>query len=93
MLKNATWLFLISFVILIVFLPAFTKMQDLRQRNLELRQDIEDLKKKNKKLGEERQLLENDPVYLEKVGRDKMGLIKEGEKVYRLVPMNATSKW
>jgi cell division protein FtsB len=30
--------------------------------------------------------LEEDPVYLEKVAREKMGLIKKGEVVYQLVP-------
>ena len=50
------------------------------------------LKKKNKKLGEERQLLENDPVYLEKVAREKMGLIKKGEVIYRIMPSNEEKK-
>ena len=41
---------------------------------------------KNSELRREKQLLENDPVYLEKVGREKMGLVREGEMIYRLAP-------
>jgi cell division protein FtsB len=33
---------------------------------------------------EEKRLLEEDPAYLEKVGREKMGLIRKGEVVYKI---------
>ena len=59
-------------------------MQDLRQKNLDYQNEIQVLKKKNAFLLEEKRLLEEDPEYLEKIAREKMGLIKEGEKVYRI---------
>jgi cell division protein FtsB len=71
------------------FLPTFTKVQDTRQKDLEYQEHIKELEQESALLKKERQLLEEDPVYLEKVAREKMGLIREGEVVYKLVPFNA----
>ena len=90
MLKNAFLLFGIAFLILVIFLPSFSKVQDIKQRDREYQSRIEDLEAENKRLKEEKRLLEEDPVYLEKVAREKMGLIKEGEVVYKITPVDAT---
>ena len=86
MLKNAIGLFVITVIILAVFLPSYTKMQDLKQKNHDYAQRIEELEANNKKLQQEQHLLETDPEYVEKVGREKMGLIRPGEKVYKMIP-------
>ena len=86
MLKNAFWLFCFATLILFFFLPSFSVMQDHRQKSIENDRKIVGLKEKNKKLEEERRLLEEDPVYLERVAREKMGLVREGETIYRLTP-------
>lgn len=62
-------------------------MQDLRQRNLDYAKQVKELKEEQKRLLEEKRKLEEDPVYLEKVGRERMGLVKEGEVVVEIVPM------
>ena len=59
----------------------------MHEKNLEYKRQIEMLKKKNAQLLEENCLLEEDPEYLERVAREKMGLIKEGEVVYKIVPV------
>lgn len=92
MLKNALWLFGVAVIMLIAFLPSYTKMQDLKLKNYEYAKRIVDLQKRNEQLEQEKHLLETDPVYLEKVARKKMGLIREGEKVYRIVPPPAKKK-
>ena len=84
-MKNAIWLFVITFIILIVFLPSYTQMQDLKYKNKEYQAQIEKLTVERQELLEERRKLEEDPEYLEKVGRDQMGLIRKGEVVYRVV--------
>ena len=89
MLKNAIWLFTIAFLILVIFLPSFTKMQELKQKNLDYQAQIVQLKSNYAQLQIEKSRLESDPVYLEKVAREKMGLVKEGEMIYRMVPQNA----
>ncbi len=86
MIKNALWIFVFAIGMLVVFLPSYTTMQDLQQRNHEYEQQIAYLKAKQIKLIEEKRLLLEDPVYLEKVAREKMGLIKEGEVIYKITP-------
>ena len=84
MLKNASWLFVIAVIIFLLFLPSFTQMQNVKTKNLEYAKRIKDLEAQQTRLLEEKERLENDPVYLEKVAREKLGLIKQGEVVYRL---------
>jgi len=86
MLKSALGLFLLTVVIFVFFLPSYTKMQDLKHKNAQYKQQIEDLKKEEAALLEEHKRLEHDPEYLEKVARERMGLIRKGEKVYKVVP-------
>lgn len=88
MLKNAIWLFAVAVIALLIFLPSYTQMQDLRQKNIDYAQKIVGLKDENARLAEENRKLEKDPAYIEKVGREKMGLIREGEVVYQITPMN-----
>ncbi len=88
MAKNALSLFIITVIIAIIFLPSYSKMQELKQKNLEFFQRIQQLEVKNKQLEQERQFLQNNPAYLEKVAREKMGLVRQGETVYKIVPAN-----
>ena len=89
MLKNALWLFFIAVLVLVLFLPSYSQLQDLKQKNMEYAHKILELTRTNIELRRERRLLENDPVYLEKVARERLGLIGEGEVMYKLVPENA----
>ncbi len=84
MIKNAFWLFVIALFILLVFLPSYTKMQDLKDKNIQYREQIEELKQERVNLLEERKRLETDPEYLEKIAREKMGLIRKGEVIYKI---------
>ena len=87
MIKSALGLFILTIIVLIIFLPSYSKMQDLKQKNLDYKRQIEQLQQKSAELKEEKRLLESDPVYLEKVAREKMGLIREGEVVYKITPV------
>ena len=87
MLKNALSLFILAVIILALFLPSYSIMQDLKKKNLDYARRITALEEKNKKFEEERYLLQTDPEYLEKVGRETMGLIRPGETVYKIVPI------
>lgn len=92
MVKNALSLFIITVVILVVFLPSYSKMQELKQKNLDLELKIKTLEIRNKKLEQEGRFLKNNPEYLEKVAREKMGLIRQGETVYKIVPEQKKKK-
>ncbi len=86
MLKNAITLFILTVITLVLFLPSYTKMQDLKQKNSDYAERIIQLEAKTKRLEQEKNLLQTDPDYLEKVGRAKMGLIRQGETVYKIQP-------
>jgi len=81
MLKNGIWLFILAFLILAVFLPSYRELEQKRQKIRQYESQIEELKFKNARLAEERRLLDEDPVYLEKVAREKMKLLRQGEEV------------
>ncbi len=89
MLKNAFILFAAAFAILLIFLPSFSRWQDVKQKDRDYQVEITELEAEHQKLLEEKRLLEEDPDYLEKVAREKMGLIREGEVIYHLIPVNA----
>ncbi len=91
MLKNAFWLFAIAFLILLMFLPLFSRLQDVKQKDLDYQTRIKELEEDNARLVKEKRLLEEDPEYLEKVAREKMGLIREGEVIYQM-PVRNTVK-
>jgi len=86
MIKNGIWIFIVAFLILVVFLPTFSKKQEIKQKNIQLEKQIEDFKRENVRLREEKRLLIEDPVYLERVAREKMGIVRDGEMIYRLIP-------
>jgi len=77
--------FIIVIVILfILFLPGYTKLQDLIIKNKELEARILELRKSVADLTVEKEKLETDLTYIEKIAREKLGLIKEGEKIIEI---------
>jgi len=89
MLKNAIWLFFISIAVFLLFLPSYAKMQDLKLKNTTYERQLKELEKLRAELIEEKRLLTDDPDYLEKIAREKMGLIKENEVVYKITTAEA----
>ena len=92
MLKNAFLLFAVAFAVLWMFLPTFSKWQDLKLKDREYQEKIAALEAEHQSLLEEKKLLEDNPDYLEKVARERMGLIREGEVIYHLTPVDAVDQ-
>ena len=88
MFKKALWLFGVAVFLLVIFLPGYTKLQDFRERNSELSLNIGKLKKENALLQNQIIRLQSDPLYQEKVVRDKMGVVRKGEVAIKVVPEN-----
>jgi len=42
------------------------------------------LEKQNSELGKKILLLRNDPAYIESIARNELGMVKEGDVIYRL---------
>jgi len=70
----------------VIFIPGYLKIKRLVRQNRELERQIKETKQANRRLEEEQEKLESDPVYLEKVLREKLGLAKEGEIIYKVLP-------
>ena len=92
MLRKAGWLFLFAFLVLLAFLPSYTKLQDLKQRNLDFEEKTVKLQQEVESLNQRLYRLENDPAYLEKVAREKMGVARKGEVIYKLSPEQPKTK-
>jgi len=72
--------------IAICFLPGYIKLIKLKARNSELQVKVEELKYKNAQYLNQIHKLQTDPLYVEKVAREKMGVVRKGEVLYKVVP-------
>ncbi|MGA2774445.1 MAG: septum formation initiator family protein [Candidatus Omnitrophota bacterium] len=84
-LKKAFWLFGISVFLLILFFPGYAKLQRLREKNKELEVKLKKVNIDNALLAQELERVQNDPVYQEKIARDKMGIVRKGEIPIKIV--------
>lgn len=69
-----------------IFIPGYLKIKRLARQNRELEMQIEEIKQVNKRLGEEQERMKNDPLYLESIAREKLGVVKKGEVVFKVLP-------
>jgi len=87
-LKRGFWFFVIAVFLLVLFLPGYTKLQEFRDKNRDLEVKIKQLKIENSLLGQELKRVDNDPLYQEKIVREKMGVVRRGEIPLKIVPEN-----
>lgn len=85
-LRKAFWLFGIAVFLLIIFLPGYTKLQELRDKSRDLETRIKRLSIENYLLQEELKRIESEPFYQEKIAREKMGVVRKGEIPIKIVP-------
>lgn len=83
-LKTALWLFGVPIILLIIFLPGHTKLEDLKYRAEQIEEKIKKTRLENKVLRQQHSLIQNDPLYQERVAREKMGLVRKGEVVFKI---------
>ena len=62
------------------------KTAELRDKNQELTEQIKKMNIENALLLEELARVQNDPVYQEKIARQKMGVVRKGEIPIKVVP-------
>lgn len=85
-LRKAFWLFGFAVLLLVIFLPGYSKLQELRDKNSDLEVKVKKLSVENALLEQELGRVVNDPVYQEKIARQKMGVVRKGEIPIRIVP-------
>ena len=78
-LRKAFWLFGFTVLLLALFLPGYIKLQGLREKNRRLEDNFRKMTVENYLLQEELKRVDTDPVYQEKMARDKMGVVRKGE--------------
>jgi len=86
MFKKVFSLFAAAGFLLVIFLPGYAKLQDMKEKNRELSLNINKLKKENILLQNEIERLQYDPLYQEKIARDKMGIVRRGEIPFKIIP-------
>jgi cell division protein FtsL len=77
----------IAFAVVVLFgggvlIRSAYKYFDMRTQRDSIKSEIEQLKEDNEKLQEKITNLYNDKEYVEKVAREQLNLVKEGETVY-----------
>jgi len=66
-----------------MFISEISQLSTLRKENERIRIKVDQLKVANKELRKKIEAIKNDERYIEKLAREELGMIKEGEKVYR----------
>jgi len=85
-LRKAFWLFGVTVFLLVIFLPGYTKLQELKDRNRDLENKIKRLNIENSLLEQEIGRIQSDPIYQERIAREKLGVVKKGEIPVKIVP-------
>ncbi len=80
-----TIILLLFSLFLYFYLPRYASYSTLKDEELSLDKKIKFLEDENKKLKEEIGRINSDVKYMEKLLREKMGLVKPGEVVYKIV--------
>ena len=70
---------------LVMFLPGYTKLQELREKNSNLEVKIKRLHVENALQEQELKQAESDPVYQEKIARERMGVVRKGEVPVKII--------
>ena len=82
-------LFLISFVLISIFIfgdHGIFQLYKLEKEKKEIKEYISNLREEKERQNVEKNRLENDLNYIEKLAREKYLMSKPGEKVFRIIP-------
>lgn len=85
-IKKTFWIFGVALFLLVIFLPGYTKLQELKDKNRELEAKIKQLHIENALLDQEIKRVETDPLYQEKIARERLGVVRKGEVPVKIVP-------
>lgn len=80
------WIIGIILILLIIFLPGYTKLQELKDKKKNLEVKIDEIQLDNLRLEDQTLRMQRDPVYQEEVVREKLGVVRKGEVIYKIEP-------
>ena len=96
--RNVRRLIILGILLLVICIYSFGdyglyQYYQLSREEKRLQTKLAQLELESKQLEKERQLLQKqDPGYLERIAREKFGLVKPGEKIYKLTPIPLSGK-
>ena len=73
----------LAVILAVIFLPGYSRLMGLREENEQHEKRIALLEEHNKKLEDELVQLKEDPAYVEKKAREKLGVVRKGEIIYQ----------
>lgn len=77
-------LFIIILILVVLFFPGFAKLQELKSKLADMENEIRRTQSQNALLEEKIAKMSNQ-AYLEIVAREKMGVVKKGETVIKII--------
>jgi cell division protein FtsB len=86
-----------SLVLMMVFVLSdhgLYELYQLKRQQAMIEERIQELEIENEQMAEEKQRLESDMEYIERLARERYRMAREGEKVFRVIPKSegTTSK-
>lgn len=69
-----------------IYLPGYRRITIYTEELKALEERIRALEEDNSRLREEIEALKNDPLYIEKIARKELGLVRPGEIIYKFGP-------
>ena len=70
-------------ILIVIYLPGLSKLQQMKERNKALKKQITELEKMNEELEVEIDRLNTDPIYVESIAREKLKKARKGEIIYK----------
>ena len=80
---RATLLIVLAALVTYLYIDGIERFYKLYLENEKTKAKIEEIAYENRSLEMEIDALKNDKLYIERVAREELGMIKEGEKIYR----------
>tara|TARA_B100000029_G_C17601146_1_gene965798 strand:- start:4109 stop:4480 length:372 start_codon:yes stop_codon:yes gene_type:complete len=88
-------LLLIGVTLLIIFIfgdHGLFQLYKLKRERAQIQEHISQLRESREKLIAEKNRLENDLEYIEKLARERFRMAKQGEKVFKVIPKKEPEK-
>jgi cell division protein FtsB len=80
---RVTLVLAVALLVVYAFTRELSHVNTLHQENERIKRKIKELEIANKELREKIEIIKKDKLYIEKIAREELGMIKQGEKIYR----------
>lgn len=80
------YVFICIVAVFIIFLPGLARKYELNERKNFIERETKRLYKENRDFLDKAEKLKSDPQYQERVARETLGVVKEGEIVLKIEP-------